>query len=251
MNTELAQTHLNDDTRDIRALIAETQAVLGEAVCEFPSGSLALSFSGAEDVILIDIAHRHGLHLDVFSLDTGRLHPETHEFLEVVRKHYDQAIELLSPNPIGVQEMVKAKGLFSFYTDGHSECCKVRKVQPLRQKLDTLAAWVTGQRQDQGVTRSALAQRQTDEVFSTEKRQLVKFNPLAHWTSADVWQYIRTYQVPYNPLHDRGFVSIGCQPCTRATGPYEHERAGRWWWEQAENKECGLHAKRIIPLAQR
>ena len=147
--------------------------------------------------------------------------------------------------------MVKAKGLFSFYTDGHSECCKVRKVQPLRQKLDTLAAWVTGQRQDQGVTRTALAQRQTDEVFSTEKRQLVKFNPLAHWTSADVWQYIRTYQVPYNPLHDRGFVSIGCQPSTRATGPYEHERAGRWWWEQAENKECGLHAKRIIPLAQR
>ncbi|NCF43389.1 MAG: phosphoadenylyl-sulfate reductase [Proteobacteria bacterium] len=251
MNTELAHTHLNDDTRDIRALVADTHCVLSEAVSEFPTGSVALSFSGAEDVVLIDIAHRHGLHLDVFSLDTGRLHEETYEFLEVVRNHYNQAIELLSPDPTGVQEMVKAKGLFSFYTDGHGECCNVRKVQPLQRQLNTLAAWVTGQRQDQGVTRTALVQRQTDEVFSTDRRQLVKFNPLANWASADVWQYIRTYEVPYNPLHDRGFVSIGCQPCTRATGPYEHERAGRWWWEQAESKECGLHAKRIIPLVQR
>jgi phosphoadenosine phosphosulfate reductase len=230
--------------------IAETEDLLNQALTEFDTGSIALSFSGAEDVVLIDLIQSLGLTVDVFSLDTGRLPVETHEFLETVRNHYQQPIELIYPAPEGVEALVKAKGLFSFYQDGHQECCGVRKVAPLRRKLATLGAWITGQRQDQSVTRNDIPHRQKDEAFSGEDRTLIKFNPLALWSSAEIWQYIRDYQVPYNPLHDRGFVSVGCQPCTRAVGPYEHERAGRWWWEEATQKECGLHGQNIIPLTQ-
>ena len=230
--------------------IAETEDLLNQALTEFDTGSIALSFSGAEEVVLIDLIQSLGLTVDVFSLDTGRLPVETYEFLETVRNHYQQPIELIYPAPEGVEALVKAKGLFSFYQDGHQECCGVRKVAPLRRKLATLGAWITGQRQDQSVTRNDIPHRQKDEAFSGEDRTLIKFNPLALWSSAEIWQYIRDYQVPYNPLHDRGFVSVGCQPCTRAVGPYEHERAGRWWWEEATQKECGLHGQNIIPLTQ-
>ncbi|MDE0365925.1 MAG: phosphoadenylyl-sulfate reductase [Gammaproteobacteria bacterium] len=226
----------------------DPRSLLAEIARRYKSGEAAISFSGAEDVVLVDMAQRAGLELDVFSLDTGRLHPETYEFLERVRKHYGIVIELVMPEAEAVTELVRAKGLFSFLQDGHGECCGLRKVEPLRRKLGTLQAWITGQRKDQGVTRTDLPHEQEDRAFSTPAHRLVKFNPLADWTSVEVWNYIRERGVPYNPLHDRGFVSIGCEPCTRPVGPHQHERLGRWWWEDAAKKECGLHAQNAIKI---
>lgn len=209
---------------------------------------VAISFSGAEDVVLIDMATRikRGA-VQVFSLDTGRLHPETYRFIDKVREHYQIPIDVLSPDTVAVEALVREKGLFSFYKDGHTECCGVRKVAPLRRKLATLDAWITGQRRDQSPsTRSHVPIVQDDAAFATPERRLVKFNPLANWSSEDVWNYIRGMEVPYNALHERGFVSIGCEPCTRPVLPNQHEREGRWWWEEATQKECGLHASNKI-----
>jgi phosphoadenosine phosphosulfate reductase len=149
----------------------------------------------------------------------------------------------LLPESAAVQQLVNEKGLFSFFEDGHQECCGVRKVQPLRKKLATLDGWITGQRKDQSPgTRNEIPVVQADVGFSGEGKQLIKYNPLANWSSADVWSYIRMMEIPYNPLHERGFISIGCEPCTRAVLPNQHEREGRWWWEEATHKECGLHS---------
>lgn len=207
--------------------------------------NIAISFSGAEDVVLIDMALAIRKDIQVFSLDTGRLHPETYQFMEKVRKHYQIDIELLTPDRNLLDVMVKQKGLFSFYEDGHQECCGIRKVEPLRRKLAQVDAWITGQRKDQSLdTRQDLPEIQTDSTFGNADHQLIKFNPLANWSSAQVWDYIEAYQVPFNELHQHGYISIGCEPCTRAILPNQHERVGRWWWE-AGKKECGLHAGNI------
>ncbi|WP_340122235.1 phosphoadenylyl-sulfate reductase [Methylobacter svalbardensis] len=205
--------------------------------------NIAISFSGAEDVVLIDMALAIRKDIPIFSLDTGRLHPETYRFIEKVRKHYHIDIELLTPDRDVLDSFVKNKGLFSFYEDGHQECCGIRKVEPLKRKLAQVDAWITGQRKDQSLdTRQAVPEVQIDTAFSTAEHQLVKFNPLLNWSSAQVWDYIEAYQVPYNELHQKGYTSIGCEPCTRAVLPNQHERAGRWWWEEGTKKECGLHA---------
>lgn len=207
---------------------------------------IAISFSGAEDVVLIDLALAIRKDITVFCLDTGRLHPETYRFIEQVRKHYGIDIDILSPNRELLDPFVKEKGLFSFYKDGHSECCGIRKVEPLRRKLATVDAWITGQRKDQSVdTRQDIPEVQQDSAFSTPSHTLIKFNPLLNWSSAQVWDYIEAYQVPFNSLHQQGFVSIGCEPCTRAILPNQHERVGRWWWEDSTKKECGLHAGNV------
>jgi phosphoadenosine phosphosulfate reductase len=207
---------------------------------------IAISFSGAEDVVLIDLALAIRKDIPVFCLDTGRLHPETYRFIEQVRKHYGIEIDILSPNRELLDTFVKDKGLFSFYEDGHSECCGIRKVEPLRRKLATVDAWITGQRKDQSVdTRQDIPEVQQDSAFSTPSHTLIKFNPLLNWSSAQVWDYIEAYQVPFNPLHQQGFVSIGCEPCTRAILPNQHERVGRWWWEDSTKKECGLHSGNV------
>lgn len=217
------------------------QAILTLALQEF-SPAIGIAFSGAEDVVLIDMAVKIGVPFTVFSLDTGRLHPETYQFIEKVRTHYGITIETMLPDAEAVQALVRGKGLFSFYQDGHGECCGIRKVEPLTRALAPLSAWVTGQRKDQSPgTRANVPVLQVDRTFSTPERTLVKFNPLSHWTSKQVWDYIEIYDVPYNALHTRGFISIGCEPCTRPTTPNQHERAGRWWWEEATKKECGLH----------
>jgi phosphoadenosine phosphosulfate reductase len=219
----------------------DPQEILTFALREF-SPTIGLSFSGAEDVVLIDMAAKAGLPFSVFSLDTGRLHPETYQFLERVRKHYGIAIEAFAPQADAVQALVREKGLFSFYVDGHKECCGIRKVEPLMRALAPLRAWVTGQRRDQSPgTRADIPVIQLDRTFGTPDRPLVKFNPLSFWSSKQVWTYIRQHDVPYNALHDRGFISIGCEPCTRPTNPGQHERAGRWWWEEETKRECGLH----------
>ena len=208
--------------------------------------NIAISFSGAEDVVLIDMAHKIRSDIQVFSLDTGRLHAETYQFIEKVRKHYDIKIDVVMPEGARVEALVKEKGLFSFYEDDHKECCGIRKIAPLRKQLLTVDAWITGQRRDQSPgTRAAVPVIQDDKAFARTDDQLTKYNPLANWTSQQVWDYIRTNNVPYNELHDRGFISIGCEPCTRPTGPGQHEREGRWWWEEATKKECGLHAVNI------
>ncbi len=205
--------------------------------------NIAISFSGAEDVVLIDMALNIRKDISVFCLDTGRLHPETYRFLEKVRKHYQLDIDILTPDRNVLDEFVKRKGLFSFYEDGHHECCAIRKVEPLSRKLAGVDAWITGQRKDQSAdTRQHIPEVELDKTFSTDERPLVKFNPLLNWSSAQVWDYIEAYQVPFNELHERGFISIGCEPCTKTVLPNQHERAGRWWWEAETKKECGLHA---------
>lgn len=208
--------------------------------------NIAISFSGAEDVVLIDMATRIKSDVSVFCLDTGRLHPETYQFIDEVRRHYKLRLDILFPDAEAVSQMVSSKGLFSFYDDYHQECCSLRKIGPLRKKLLQLDAWVTGQRKDQSPdTRNNIPVIQEDRVFARQGETLTKFNPLANWSSQRVWQYIRDNGVPYNALHDRGFVSIGCEPCTRPIGPGQHEREGRWWWEEATKKECGLHSSNI------
>jgi phosphoadenosine phosphosulfate reductase len=218
------------------------QDILAYAIREH-SPSIAISFSGAEDVVLVDMAVKAGGQFSVFTLDTGRVHAETYQFIDKVRERYNVPIEVYFPKPDAVEKLVREKGLFSFYRDGHKECCGIRKVEPLRRALTNLGAWVTGQRRDQSPgTRAQVPVAQVDPTFSSNGHELIKFNPLANWTSKQVWAYIRENNVPYNALHDRGFVSIGCEPCTRAILPGQHEREGRWWWEDETKKECGLHA---------
>lgn len=208
--------------------------------------NVAISFSGAEDVVLIDMAIKSKLPFRVFTLDTGRLHAETYRYLDKVRDHYGIKLEVCFPEPASVEALVNEKGLFSFYQDDHKECCGIRKVAPLKKKLATLDAWITGQRKDQSPgTRLAVPVVQADAAFSGPGKLLAKFNPLSNWSSSQVWDYIRAFEIPYNPLHEKGFVSIGCEPCTRATLPGQHEREGRWWWEAATKKECGLHITNI------
>ena len=204
--------------------------------------NIAISFSGAEDVVLIDLAAKITDKLQVFSIDTGRLHPETYHLFEEVRQRYNLELEILFPDSQQVEALVKQKGMFSFYQDNHKECCGIRKVVPLKRKLAKVDAWITGQRKDQSPgTRANIPVIQLDTAFSTEDHKIVKFNPLANWSSEQVWKYIRHYDVPYNKLHEKGFISIGCEPCTKAVLPNQHEREGRWWWENAADKECGFH----------
>lgn len=220
------------------------QEVLAYALQSFES--IALSFSGAEDVVLIDMATKIRADVTVFCLDTGRLHAETYRYIERIRQHYGLNIDILFPDSAAVQEMVGSKGLFSFYQDNHQECCSIRKIGPLRKKLLGLDAWVTGQRKDQSPgTRANIPVIQDDKAFARPGDHLTKFNPLANWTQEQVWRYIRENNVPYNPLHDQGYISIGCEPCTRPVGPGQHEREGRWWWEEATKKECGLHGGNV------
>ncbi len=205
---------------------------------------IAIAFSGAEDVVLIDIACRLRDRVPVFTLDTGRLHPETYRFIEQVRERYPIDLEVLSPDADALRELVSRKGLFSFYRDGHQECCGIRKVAPLKRKLASLDAWITGQRRDQNPdTRQTLMEVELDSAFQGRHGRLIKFNPLANWTSNQVWDHIEAFEVPYNELHRRGFRSIGCEPCTRPTLPHQPEREGRWWWEDSAKKECGIHRR--------
>ncbi|XP_010434096.1 PREDICTED: 5'-adenylylsulfate reductase 3, chloroplastic [Camelina sativa] len=222
--------------------------IMDKALEKF-GNDIAIAFSGAEDVALIEYAHLTGRPYRVFSLDTGRLNPETYRLFDTVEKHYGIRIEYMFPDAVEVQALVRNKGLFSFYEDGHQECCRIRKVRPLRRALKGLRAWITGQRKDQSPgTRSEIPVVQVDPVFEGldgGAGSLVKWNPVANVEGNDVWNFLRTMDVPVNTLHTAGYVSIGCEPCTRAVLPGQHEREGRWWWEDAKAKECGLHKGNI------
>ncbi|KAE8736233.1 5'-adenylylsulfate reductase 2 [Hibiscus syriacus] len=218
--------------------------IMDKALEKF-GNDVAIAFSGAEDVALIEYAKLTGRPFRVFSLDTGRLNPETYRFFDEVEKHYGIRIEYMFPDAVEVQALVRSKGLFSFYEDGHQECCRVRKVRPLRRALEGLRAWITGQRKDQSPgTRSEVPVVQVDPVFEGLDGgvgSLVKWNPVANVDGIDIWNFLRAMNVPVNSLHSQGFVSVGCEPCTRPVLPGQHEREGRWWWEDAKAKECGLH----------
>ncbi|XP_047164093.1 5'-adenylylsulfate reductase 3, chloroplastic-like [Vigna umbellata] len=218
--------------------------IMDRALASF-GHDIAIAFSGAEDVALIEYAKLTGRPFRVFSLDTGRLNPETYQLFDAVEKHYGIRIEYMFPDAVEVQALVRNKGLFSFYEDGHQECCRVRKVRPLRRALKGLRAWITGQRKDQSPgTRSEIPVVQVDPVFEGMDGgigSLVKWNPVANVKGNDIWNFLRTMDVPVNSLHSQGYVSIGCEPCTRPVLPGQHEREGRWWWEDAKAKECGLH----------
>jgi phosphoadenosine phosphosulfate reductase len=225
------------DLNDMSELIAQTRATLERIARDFSPAVFASSLA-AEDMVLTDLILKAGLPITIFSLETGRLHQETLAVLDQVKDKYGYQIALYRPQPELVDAYVAQNGLNAFYdsVEMRRECCRVRKVEPLGRALAGNKAWITGQRRAQSATRAELAVQEDDTAHG-----MAKFNPLADWSEQDVWNYLRDNQVPYNALHDRGYPSIGCEPCTRAIEPGEDVRAGRWWWENPESKECGLH----------
>jgi phosphoadenosine phosphosulfate reductase len=218
-------------------LTAATRATLERVAAEFSPAVFASSLA-AEDMVLTDLILKSKLPIGIFSLDTGRLHQETLAVVDAVKQTYGYEIAVYRPDPAAVETYVSGKGLNAFYdsVDLRRECCHIRKVEPLGRALAGKRAWITGQRRAQSATRATLDVQEDDPAHG-----MVKFNPLADWSEQDVWDYLRANNVPYNVLHDRGYPSIGCEPCTRAIQPGEDVRAGRWWWENPESKECGLH----------
>jgi len=201
---------------------------------------LACSF-GMEDMVLIDMISKLKDPITIFTLDTGRLHEETYEIMERVRLHYGLEIKTYFPDSEQVEKMVRGKGFFSFKEsiENRKECCAIRKIEPLNRALSELDAWVTGLRRDQAVTRT-----ETPKVIEdADHPPLIKINPLADYSQEQLESYIEKHKVPVNALHKRNYPSIGCAPCTRAIEPGEDIRAGRWWWENPEHKECGLHRR--------
>jgi phosphoadenosine phosphosulfate reductase len=195
---------------------------------------------GAEDMVLIDLIQKNKLSVEAFSIDTGRLPPETYNLIQKVEDKYQFKIKLYFPDHQKVESYVNTNGINAFYNsiDLRKSCCAIRKVEPLNRALKDKKVWITGMRQEQSQTRFALKEEEFDETHQSQK-----LNPLSTWSELEVWAYIKINDVPYNTLHDQFYPSIGCAPCTRAISAGEDIRAGRWWWEDPQNKECGLHVK--------
>lgn len=204
-----------------------------------PRIAMASSF-GAEDVVVIDMLIKINPKARIFTLDTGRLNQETYDVMDEIRKKYNVNIEVMFPDQNEVEQMVRINGLNLFYDSvgNRKLCCGIRKVHPLNRILSTLDGWITGLRADQTEVRSNANKIEFDE----QHNNIIKINPIIEWTWEQTWDYIKKYDIPYNKLHDKGFPSIGCEPCTRAIKSGEPLRAGRWWWESDSQKECGLHA---------
>lgn len=211
---------------------------LARATREHAPATFSCSF-GLEDMVVLDLIARHRLPAEIFTIDTGRLPEETHALMTIARDRYEREIRVLFPRADDVEALVRRDGPNGFYRglDARKACCAVRKVEPLRRALAGRRLWITGLRREQSVTRSGVEVLAVDPTWG-----LFKLNPLADWSEAQVLDYIARNDVPVNPLHARGYPSIGCAPCTRAVAAGEDPRAGRWWWESAELKECGLHA---------
>ncbi len=212
--------------------------VLEWAAAQFGSKAILASSLGAEDQVLTHMTAQFNIQLEIFTLDTGKLFSETYALLKRTEERYGITFKIYSPDATEVRNMLRTHGdtLFRRSIELRQLCCEIRKINPLKKALKNKSAWICGLRSDQSTTRQDL---QSIEWDATNK--LIKINPLAAWTANDVWNYIKRNKIPYNPLHDRGFPSIGCACCTRAVAPGEEIRAGRWWWEQPEHKECGLH----------
>jgi phosphoadenosine phosphosulfate reductase len=217
----------------VQEMLTFFNEVFGSAIC-------LSSSMGAEDQVLTDMLVKINPAFKIFTLDTGRLFPETLNLIHETRKHYKANLEVYFPDYRKVQKMVNNKGINLFYdsVENRKQCCDIRKMEPLKRALTGMEAWITGIRKDQTINRF-----NTDLIEWDAGNGLVKINPLYRWSEKMVWEYIHAHHVPYNELHDKGFPSIGCQPCTRAVAPGEDSRAGRWWWEDKGPKECGLHLK--------
>lgn len=236
------------DTPILGPKVAEAIALLQRIEREFRPAAFATSL-GAEDMVLLDLIAKHAPGIEVFTLDTGRLPPETYELLAQVGSKYALKIKSYFPQSQAVEQYVRVNGVNGFYDSvaQRKQCCEIRKLEPLSRALAGKRAWITGLRREQSPTRNDVAVEEQDTSFG-----LAKFNPLLEWSHFDVWAYLQRYDVPYNALHDRGYPSIGCAPCTRAIKPGEPLRAGRWWWEEANSKECGLHVQPVkVPVVVR
>jgi len=221
----------------LQAKVEALDRALVEIDATHSPAALASSLS-IEDMVVTDAVFRAGLPVEVFTLDTGRLHGDTLRVVEAIRERYGRSITVYRPDPHAVFDYVSVFGRDAFYQSPNlrKRCCEIRKVEPLRRALAGKRAWITGLRRGQSEDRGALPARDLDPVHGIEK-----FNPLAGWNEADAWSYIRAFAVPYNALYEQGYRSIGCAPCTRPVTPDEDVRAGRWWWEATESRECGLH----------
>jgi phosphoadenosine phosphosulfate reductase len=231
-----------ENVSHINGLLAGKPAeeVLNWFLNEF-EGKVAFSTSlGAEDQVITRMISDIDRSAHIFTLDTGRLFPETYDLIDLTAKKYGLNIKIMFPDAARVESMVNTKGINLFYDsiENRKLCCHIRKIEPLKRAFEGLDAWICGLRRDQSVTRKEVQLVEWDDTNG-----LIKVNPLIDWTEAQVWDYIRGNHIPYNQLHDKDYPSIGCQPCTRAILPGEDIRAGRWWWENPESRECGLHKK--------
>ncbi len=234
--------NLNDQRLiDSVATKVEDAKTLLRKIADDYSPAVFANSLGAEDMVLTDLILGEKLDIEIFSLDTGRLPLETYDLIAEVKKHYGLALTLYYPHHDLVETYTRTNGINAFYesVDLRKGCCFVRKVEPLQRALAGKKAWITGMRAQQSATRDGLPLHAFDESNGLEK-----FNPLADWTEKEIWAYIRLNKVPYNALHEKFYPSIGCAPCTRAITPGEDVRSGRWWWENPESKECGLHVKK-------
>ena len=231
INDALIKT-INEKTKNVISLIQKN-------IEKYNSVTFANSL-GAEDMVLVDLIQKHKLNVEIFSIDTGRLPSETYNLIQKVEDKYQFKIKLYFPNQEKVEQYVNTNGINAFYNslDLRKSCCAIRKVEPLNRALNDKKAWITGMRQEQSQTRQALQEEEFDEAHQSQK-----LNPLSSWSENEIWAYIKINEVHYNALHDQFYPSIGCAPCTRAISEGEDVRAGRWWWEDPENKECGLHVK--------
>ena len=220
-------------------MITEVKTLLVSVNEDYPPVVFANSF-GAEDMVLTDLIGQHFPGINMFTLDTGRLPEETYTLMNEVEDRYHIHIKMYFPESAAVEKYVAQSGPNGFYDsiDSRKACCHMRKVEPLKRALSGKCAWITGLRRDQAPTRKDIAESEFDI-----DNNLQKVSPLLNWSLSDVWAYLNEFNVPYNALHDKGYTSIGCAPCTRAIAPGEDVRAGRWWWENPETKECGLHLK--------
>ncbi|PIQ48795.1 MAG: phosphoadenylyl-sulfate reductase [Cytophagales bacterium CG12_big_fil_rev_8_21_14_0_65_40_12] len=231
---------MKEDLKSIEAQIADLsiEQAMAFLAQQFPNAVKFSSAFGQEDQVITDVIFKNKLEVEVFTLDTGRLFPETYELIEKTRSRYNQNIKTYYPSPQSLEPMVHEKGLFSFYesVENRKQCCYIRKVEPLKRALKDTKVWITGLRASQSENRQNFGLLEWDDA-----NQVIKYNPLLNWSFDQMIDYLKVHNVPYNTLHDKGFISIGCQPCTRAIVDGEDPRAGRWWWE-ASQKECGLHA---------
>ena len=225
---------------ELQQKVDQVVAILTGAVRDFSPVTFANSL-GAEDMVLTDIIDRNQLAIEMFSLDTGRLPQETYDLMQAVREHYRTPLHIYFPDAKRIEAYVAEHGINGFYQsiELRKACCHIRKVEPLQRALQGKRAWITGIRREQAASRANLEISAFDADHNIQK-----FNPLLEWSNADVWEYLKQHNVPYNKLHDKFYPSIGCAPCTRAITPGEDLRSGRWWWENPETKECGLHVKK-------
>ena len=227
---EFQERFKDKDPRDILQFFLEKYA-----------GRIAFSSSmGAEDQVITHMISEINMDIRIFTLDTGRLFPETYDLIDMTNKRYGINIEIFFPDADKVEKMVRSHGINLFYesVENRKLCCHIRKIEPLKKALHGMEAWMNGRRREQSITRNHLSVVEWDTAH-----EIIKVNPLLNWDTDKVWKYIHKYKIPYNPLHDKGYPSIGCFPCTRAIQPGEDLRAGRWWWENPEMKECGLHER--------